>query len=54
VLGFFAVDTIQTVPETFTAIILPGLLAIVLDAIVRRLRGSPDSPDGRAAPSPAA
>ena len=36
VLGFFAVDTIQTAPETFTAIILLGLLAVILDALVRR------------------
>jgi amino acid transporter len=36
VLGFFAVDTVQNAPDTFTAIILLGLLAIVLDAIVRR------------------
>jgi len=32
----FAVNTIQTAPDTFTAIILLGLLAIALDAIVRR------------------
>jgi FtsH-binding integral membrane protein len=36
VLGFFAVDTLQTAPGTFSAIILLGLLAIVLDALVRR------------------
>jgi amino acid transporter len=36
VLGFFAVDTVQTAPETFTAIILLGLVAIALDAAVRR------------------
>jgi len=35
VLGFFAVDTFRTAPETFTAIIRLGLLAIVLDALVR-------------------
>ena len=35
VLGFFAVDTFQTAPETFTAIILLGVLAIALDAGVR-------------------
>lgn len=39
VLGFFAVDTIQTAPETFTAIILLGGLAIGLDALVRRGHG---------------
>jgi amino acid transporter len=36
VLAFFAVDTLQTAPETFIAIILLGVLAIVLDAVVRR------------------
>jgi hypothetical protein len=35
VLGFFAVDTIQNAPETFIAIVLLGLLAIVLDAVSR-------------------
>jgi amino acid transporter len=35
VLGFFAVDTLKTAPETFTAIVLLGLLAVVLDAVVR-------------------
>jgi amino acid transporter len=39
VLGFFAVDTLQNAPETFTAIILLGLLAIGLDAMVRRGHG---------------
>ncbi len=38
VLGFFAVDTFQTAPGTFVAIILLGLLAIVLDGAVRRQR----------------
>ena len=35
VLGFFAVDTIQTAPWTFVAIVVLGLLAIVLDAVGR-------------------
>ncbi len=38
VLGFFAVDTFQNAPETFTAILLLGVMAIVLDAVVRRSR----------------
>jgi len=50
VLGFFAVDTFQNAPETFTAIILLGLLAVALDAIVRREPGAPIPPDGRASP----
>ena len=52
VLGFFAVDTLQNAPETFTAIVLLGLLAIVLDALVRRHRRAPHPPEGRPSPSP--
>jgi amino acid transporter len=52
VLGFFAVDTVQTAPETFIAIIALGVLAIVLDAVVRNQRRSPHPPDGMASPSP--
>jgi amino acid transporter len=48
VLGFFAVDTLQNAPETFIAIILLGLLAIGLDAVVRRRRHPPLQPDGQA------
>ena len=36
VLGFFAVETLQTAPWTFVAIILLVLLAAVLDGVVRR------------------
>lgn len=35
VLGFFAVDTVQNSPETFGAIILLGLIAIILDGVHR-------------------
>ena len=52
VLGFFAVDTVQTAPETFTAIILLGLLAVVLDAMVRRRPRTPIPPEGIASASP--
>ena len=52
VLGFFAVDTVQTSPETFTTIILLGLLAIVLDAMVRRRPRTPIPPEGIASASP--
>jgi amino acid transporter len=51
VLGFFAVDTLQTVPETFTATIVLGLLAIVLDALVRRHQRTLRPPEGRPSPS---
>ena len=52
VLGFFAVDTLQTAPETFTALGLLGFLAIALDAIVRRKPRTPIPPDGRASTAP--
>jgi len=55
VLGFFAVDTLQTAPETFTAIILLALLAIILDTLVRRghhHHPSPHPPGSRPSPSP--
>ena len=48
VLGFFAVDTIRTAPATFTAIIVLGLLAVVLDAVVRSRRHPPHPPEGLA------
>ena len=44
VLGFFAVDTLQTAPETFTSIIALVLLSVVLDALVRRGRRAGPSP----------
>jgi hypothetical protein len=52
VLGFFVVDSLQTAPETFTAIILPGLLALVLHALVRRHRRTMHPPQSVASPSP--
>ena len=36
VLAFFAVDTLQNEPETFTAIIAIGLLSVILDFIWKR------------------
>jgi amino acid transporter len=51
VLGFFAVDTLQNAPETFTAIVLLGLVAIVLDALVRRHRRTGHPPDPHPSPS---
>jgi amino acid transporter len=35
VLGFFAVDTLQNAPQTFTAIVAIGVLAVVLDTWTR-------------------
>ncbi|HET7855729.1 MAG TPA: APC family permease [Gaiellaceae bacterium] len=38
VLGFFAVDTLQTAPETFTAMLAIAALAVVLDVVWKHLR----------------
>jgi amino acid transporter len=38
VLGFFAVDTLQNAPETFTAIVAIAALALVLDFLWKRRR----------------
>ena len=39
VLGFFVVDTFRNAPETFTAIVVIALLAIVLDVVWKHARG---------------
>jgi len=39
VLGFFVVDTLRNAPETFTAIVVIGALAVVLDLVWKRVRG---------------
>jgi amino acid transporter len=55
VLGFFAVDTLQTAPDTFIAIVALGLLAIVLDAAFRQKQPhgrSPRPPEIQTTPSP--
>jgi amino acid transporter len=55
VLGFFAVDTVQTAPDTFIAIVLLGILAIVLDAVFRQKQPhgrSPSPPEVQTTPSP--
>jgi amino acid transporter len=57
VLGFFAVDTLQTAPDTFIAIVLLGLLAVVLDAVFRQKqpRGDlPLPPEVQTTPTPSA
>jgi hypothetical protein len=38
VLGFFAVDTLRTAPETFSAIVGIAVLAVVLDGVWTRAR----------------
>ncbi len=50
VLAFFAVDTFRNAPETFTAIVVIALLAVVLDTVWKRIRGTPTvDPDATAA-----
>jgi amino acid transporter len=47
VLAFFAVDTLRNAPETFTAIVVIGLLAIALDVVWKRARGPLSSGEER-------
>jgi amino acid transporter len=39
VLAFFAVDTFRNAPQTFTAIVVIAVLAVVLDVVWKRARG---------------
>jgi amino acid transporter len=43
VLVFFAIDTLRNAPQTFTAIVAIALLAVVLDIVWKRARGTPDA-----------
>jgi chromate transport protein ChrA len=38
VLVFFAIDTLRNAPETFVAIVVIALLAVVLDTVWKRVR----------------
>ena len=50
VLAFFAVDTLRNAPETFVAIVAISLLAVALDLVWKRSRGTPAAdPDVTAA-----
>jgi hypothetical protein len=50
VLAFFAVDTLRNAPETFIAIVAITALAVVLDLVWKRSRGTPAAdPDATAA-----
>jgi amino acid transporter len=54
VLVFFGIDTARNAPQTFTAIVVIALLAVVLDIVWKRARGTPDAaPEGSASPSTA-
>jgi amino acid transporter len=50
VLVFFAVDTLRNAPETFAAMVVIAALAVVLDAVWKRVRG-PEPPGTAAAPA---
>jgi amino acid transporter len=52
VLAFFAVDTFNDAPQTFTAIVVIAALAVVIDAVWKRVRG--DLPAAEPQPRPAA
>ncbi len=54
VLAFFAVDTVRNAPETFVAIIVIALLAVVLDLVWKRKRGVPDAPAAEPEPTASA
>jgi amino acid transporter len=45
VLAFFGVDTLRNAPETFAAIVAIAVLAVVLDLVWKRIRGSGHTPD---------
>lgn len=48
VLVFFAVDTVRNAPETFVAIVMIALLAVLLDLIWKRSKPTPVDADGAA------
>jgi hypothetical protein len=41
VLVFFAVDTLRNAPQTFVAIVAIAVLAVILDAVWKRVRPEP-------------
>ena len=45
VLVFFAVDTLRNAPQTFVAIVVITLLAVMLDLLWKRSRGAPPVAD---------
>jgi amino acid transporter len=53
VLVFFGADTLRNAPQTFIAIVAIALLAVVLDLIWKRVRGTPNPPATPLASGPA-
>jgi hypothetical protein len=54
VLAFFAVDTLRNAPETFAAIVAIAVLAVVLDAVWKRVRKEPPPSAAEAGLTPSA
>jgi amino acid transporter len=54
VLVFFAIDTVRNAPETFVAIVVIALLAVILDLVWKRMRGVPDAPAAEPEPTASA
>jgi hypothetical protein len=52
VLLAFAIDTIRNAPQTFTAMIVIGVLAVVLDAVTRRYGSNASSGEVGLPPAP--
>jgi uncharacterized membrane protein YhaH (DUF805 family) len=50
VLVSFAVDTLQTAPQTFTAIVGIAALAVVIDLVWKRVRPESPAPSGQSQP----
>jgi hypothetical protein len=51
VLVAFSVDTLRNAPQTFTAMLAIGVLAVVLDALWRARRAGGSSGQGTAEPT---
>ena len=54
VLGFFAIDTLENAPETFTAMVAITALAVLLDLVWKRVRSAPAAGEELSQPSPSA
>jgi amino acid transporter len=54
VLAFFAIDTLRNSPETFTAIVVITVLAVLLDTVWKRVRQEPPPATVDTQPTPSA
>jgi amino acid transporter len=53
VLALFAVDTARNAPQTFTAMIVLGVIAVALDLVWKRMRPAGEAPTGASQLTPA-